>query len=126
MVGHVLDVAEVWFVTWRVASSAVFGGCRTVCLYLSEAPIRRSLRQLAARVAKEACCTSPLDFSGDKRGRLREIFANIVNCIPLLKILVLYNSVPDLNNGATMGPELDLQEHHASNQHALLCRIPRV
>ena len=30
MVGHVLDVAEVWFVTWGVASSAVFGGYRQV------------------------------------------------------------------------------------------------
>ena len=25
-----------------------------------------------------------------------------------------------------MGPEIDLQQRHASNQHALLCRIPRV
>ena len=55
---------------------------QTGCLRLSEAPPGRSPRQLASRAATEACCTSPLDFSGDKHGRWREIFANIVNCIP--------------------------------------------
>ena len=63
------------------ASSAVFGGhTQVVC-----ACLRRpagGLRQLASRAAREACCTSPLEFSGDKRGRLREIFPNVVNHIP--------------------------------------------
>ena len=45
-------------------------------------PAGRSRRQLAARAAKEACCTSPLDFSRDKRGRLREVVASIVSRIP--------------------------------------------
>ena len=31
---------------------------------------------------KEACCTSPLEFFGDQRGRLREVLANIVNRTP--------------------------------------------
>ena len=56
---------------------------QTGCPRLWEAPIGRSLRQLASRAAKEACCTSPLEFSGDKRGRLREVLANIVNRLPL-------------------------------------------
>ena len=55
---------------------------QTGCLRLSEAPIGRILRQLAAQAAKEACCTSPLEFSGDKRGFLREVLANIVNRVP--------------------------------------------
>ena len=55
---------------------------QTSCLRLSEAPIGRSLRQLVSRAAKEACCTSPLEFSGDKRGCLREVLANIVSRIP--------------------------------------------
>ena len=55
---------------------------QTDCLRLSAALPARSLHQLASRAATEACCTSHLDFSGDKRGRLREIFANIVSCIP--------------------------------------------
>ena len=58
---------------------------QTGCLRLSAAPARRSLRQLATRAATEACCTRSLIFSGDKRGRLREILANIVNCIPLFQ-----------------------------------------
>ena len=49
-------------------SSAVFDGCRQV-----------------SRAAIEACCTSLPGFSRDKRGRLQEIFANIVNCIPLFQ-----------------------------------------
>ena len=57
---------------------------QTGCLRLSEAPVGRSLRQLASRAAKEACCASPLEFSGDKRGSLREILANIVNRVPPL------------------------------------------
>ena len=56
---------------------------QTGCLRLSEASLGRSLRQLASRAAKGACCTSLLEFSGDKRGRLRELLANIVNRIPL-------------------------------------------
>ena len=55
---------------------------QTGCLRLSEALPGRSLRQLASRAAKEACCTSPLDFSGDKRGRLREVLENIVDRFP--------------------------------------------
>ena len=51
-------------------------------LFAVEGPVRRSLRQLASRAAKEACCTSPLEFSGDKRGRLREVFADFVNRVP--------------------------------------------
>ena len=48
----------------------------------SEAPVGRSVRQLASRAALDACCTSPLAFAGDKRGRMREVFAGIVNRIP--------------------------------------------
>ena len=51
-------------------------------LRLFEAPSGRRLRQLASRAAQEACCTSPLEFSGDKRGRLREVLTNIVNRVP--------------------------------------------
>ena len=41
-------------------------------------PPRRSLRQ-----PTEACCTSPLEFSGHERGRLRGVLASIVSCIAL-------------------------------------------
>ena len=40
------------------------------------------MRQLASRAAHEACCTSPLAFAGDKRGRMREILAGIIHRIP--------------------------------------------
>ena len=43
---------------------------QTGCLRLSEARLGRSLRQLASRAAKEACCTSPLDFV---RGQARAL-----------------------------------------------------
>ena len=56
---------------------------QTGCLHLSGASIGRSQRQIASRAAKEACCTSPLEFAGDKRGRLREVLAYIVNRILL-------------------------------------------
>ena len=62
---------------------------QTGCLRLSEALPGRSLRQLVSRSVKEACCTSPLNFPGDERGRLREILANIVNGIS-----------PTLNSGS--------------------------
>ena len=55
---------------------------QTGCLRLSETPPGRSMRLLASRAANEACCTAPLDFSGDKRGRLREVFVSIVHRIP--------------------------------------------
>ena len=55
---------------------------RTGCLRPSEAPVGRSVRQLASRAAHEACCTSPLAFAGDKRGRMREILAGIIHRIP--------------------------------------------
>ena len=55
---------------------------QTGCLRLSETPVGRSVRLLASRAANEACRAAPLDFSGDKRGRLREVLASIVNCIP--------------------------------------------
>ena len=55
---------------------------QTGCLRLSETPVGRSVRLLASRAANEACRTASLDFSGDKRGRLREVLASIVNCIP--------------------------------------------
>ena len=55
---------------------------QTGCLRLSETPVGRSMRLLASRAANEACCTAPLDFSGDKRGRLREVLASIVNRSP--------------------------------------------
>ena len=100
---------------------------QTGCLRLSEAPIGRSPRQLASRAAKEACCTSTLEFSGDKRGRLREVLANIVRRIPLLLIVVLYVSVPGLRNGTTTEVQVDLQEeHYASNQRESHCQIPPV
>ena len=67
----------------EATSSAVFDGCRQVvsaCLRRISGAVY--LRQLASRAAEEACCTSPLEFSRDKRGRLRELLANIVNRIP--------------------------------------------
>ena len=54
---------------------------RTGCLRPSEAPVGRSVRQLASRAAHEACCTSPLAFAGDKRGRMREILVGIIHRI---------------------------------------------
>ena len=38
--------------------------------------------QLASRAAKEACCASLLEFSQNKRSRLRDVLANIVHRIP--------------------------------------------
>ena len=73
MVGHELGVVEDIECSLR--------WLQTGCLRLSEAPAGRSLRQLASRAAQEACCTSSLEFSGDKRG-LREVLANIVNRTP--------------------------------------------
>ena len=55
---------------------------RTGCLRPSEAPVGRSVRQLASRAALEACRTSPLAFAGDRRGRMREILAGIIHRIP--------------------------------------------
>ena len=43
---------------------------------------RQAQCQLASPAAEEACCTSPLEFSGYKRGRSRKILASIVNHIP--------------------------------------------
>ena len=79
---------------------------QTGCLRLSEAPIGRSLRQLASRAVKEACGTSPLNFSGDERGRLREILANIVNRIP-----------PTLNSGSAHSSAGPARWSHEGGAH---------
>ena len=83
VVAHGLGIAEVWSVCLCAATlKASLRWLQTGCLRLSETPVGRSVRLLASRAANEACCAAPLDFSGDKRGRLREVLASIVNCIP--------------------------------------------
>ena len=66
----------------RTCIESLLQWLRTGCLRPSEAPVGRSVRQLASRAALDACRTSPLAFAGDKRGRMREILAGIIYRIP--------------------------------------------
>ena len=60
---------------------SIFGEVHVQVSKLQSA-IERAVRQLASRAALDACRTSPLAFDGDKRGRMREVLAGIVNRIP--------------------------------------------
>ena len=107
-------------------SSAVFDGCRqVVCagLVRSQGGVYASPHrgpQLMRAVRR-------LSIFRDKRGRLREVLANIVNCVPpSQKIWFFTIQCRTCAMELSMGLGIDLQEHYASNQHALFCRIPRV
>ena len=76
---------------------------QTGCLRWSGPLPGRSLRQPASRAATDACCTSPLDFSGQARPPAGDTREHRELRSTFSKILVLYNSVQDLRNGVIDG-----------------------